>query len=37
MDTVKYTLILEPQSEKTIDYVLATFQGTRTQDWKTNL
>jgi hypothetical protein len=36
LDTVKYTLTLEPQSEKTIDYVLTTFQGTRQQDWKTN-
>jgi hypothetical protein len=36
MDTVKYTLTLEPQSEKTIEYVLTTFQGTRTADWKTN-
>jgi hypothetical protein len=36
LDTVKYTLTLDPQSEKTIDYVLTTFQGTRQQDWKTN-
>jgi hypothetical protein len=36
MDTVKYTLTLEPQSEKTIDYVLTTYQGVRTADWKTN-
>jgi hypothetical protein len=36
LDTVKYTLTLEPQSEKTIDYVLTTFQGARTADWKTN-
>jgi hypothetical protein len=34
LDTVKYTLTLEPQSEKTIEYVLTTFQGTRQQDWK---
>jgi hypothetical protein len=36
MDTIKYTLTLEPQSEKTIDYTLTQFQGTRQQDWKTN-
>jgi hypothetical protein len=36
LDTIKYTLTLEPQSEKTIDYVLTTFQGTRTADWKSN-
>jgi hypothetical protein len=36
LDTIKYTLTLEPQTEKTIDYVLTTFQGTRQQDWKTN-
>jgi hypothetical protein len=36
MDTVKYTLTLEPQSEKTIDYTVTLFQGTRQQDWKTN-
>jgi hypothetical protein len=36
LDTIKYTLTLEPQSEKTIDYVLTTFQGTRQQDWKAN-
>jgi hypothetical protein len=35
LDTVKYTLTMEPQSEKTIEYVLTTFQGTRTQDWRT--
>jgi len=36
MDTVKYTLVLEPQSEKAIDYILTTYQGVRTEDWKTN-
>ncbi|MEN6308557.1 MAG: hypothetical protein ABFD91_12470 [Anaerohalosphaeraceae bacterium] len=36
MDTVKYTLTLEPQSEKTMDYVLTTYQGVRTGDWKSN-
>jgi len=33
MDTVKYTLTLEPQSEQTIAYELTTYQGTRTEDW----
>jgi hypothetical protein len=36
MDTVKYTLALEPQSEKTIDYVLTTYQGVRTEQWREN-
>jgi hypothetical protein len=36
LDTIKYSLTLEPQSEKTLEYVLTTFQGTRQQDWKTN-
>jgi len=36
MDTVKYTLALEPQSEKTIDYVLTTYQGVRTEQWRGN-
>ncbi len=33
LDTVKYTLTLKPQSEKTIEYVLTFYQGTRTEDW----
>jgi hypothetical protein len=33
LDTVKYTLTLEPQSEKTIEYVLTFYQGVRTEDW----
>jgi hypothetical protein len=36
LDTVKYTLTMEPQSEKMIDYVLTTYQGVRTGDWKSN-
>ncbi len=36
LDTVKYTLTMEPQSEKTIDYILTTYLGVRTEDWKTN-
>ena len=35
LDTVKYTLTLEPQSEKIIEYSVTTYQGTRQQDWKT--
>ncbi|MEN8127463.1 MAG: DUF4139 domain-containing protein [Planctomycetota bacterium] len=31
--TVKYTLTLEPQSEKTLEYELTTCHGTRTEDW----
>ena len=33
LDTVKYTLTLEPQSETTLEYELTTYQGTRTEDW----
>jgi hypothetical protein len=33
MNSVKYTLILEPESEKTLEYELTTYQGTRTEDW----
>ena len=33
MNTVKYTLTLEPQSETTLEYELTTYQGTRTEDW----
>lgn len=32
MNTVKYTLTLEPQSEKTLEYVLTTYYGTRAED-----
>ena len=31
--SVKYTLTLEPESEKTLEYELTTYQGTRTEDW----
>lgn len=34
LDTVKYTLTLQPQSEQTIAYELTTYQGTRTEDWQ---
>ena len=33
LNTVKYTLTLEPESEQTIEYELTTYQGTRTEDW----
>ncbi len=33
LDTVKYTLTLKPESEKTVEYVLTTYNGTRTEDW----
>jgi len=33
LNSVKYTLTLEPQSEKTLEYELTTYQGTRTEDW----
>jgi hypothetical protein len=33
LNTVKYTLTLEPQSETTLEYELTTYIGTRTEDW----
>jgi len=33
LNTVKYTLTLEPQSEQTVEYELTTYHGTRTEDW----
>ena len=33
MNTVKYTLTLEPQSKQTLEYELTTYRGTRTEDW----
>ena len=33
MNTVKYTLELEPLTDKTIEYELTTYQGTRTEYW----
>jgi hypothetical protein len=33
LDTVKYTLTLEPETEKVIEYVLTTYQGSRTEEW----
>jgi len=34
LDTVKYTLMLEPKSEQTLEYELTTYQGTRAEDWQ---
>ena len=33
INTVKYTLTLEPQSKQTLEYELTTYRGTRTEDW----
>jgi hypothetical protein len=33
LDTVKYTLNLQPESEQTIAYELTTYQGSRAEDW----
>ncbi|MCL5280825.1 MAG: DUF4139 domain-containing protein [Planctomycetes bacterium] len=32
-DTVKFTLLLQPRSERKFQYTLTTYNGTRTQDW----
>jgi hypothetical protein len=34
LDTVEFTLVLEPRSEMTFEYVLRTYHGTRVEDWK---
>jgi hypothetical protein len=34
LDTVKFTLVLEPRTAKTFEYVLRTYHGTRAEDWK---
>jgi hypothetical protein len=34
LDTVKYTLVLEPQTKKTFEYELRLYQGTRQEDWR---
>jgi len=34
LDTVKYTLTLEPFSKKTFSYVVRLFQGRRQEDWR---
>ncbi len=33
LDTVKFTLILEPRSAKEFEYILATYHGVRQEDW----
>jgi len=33
LNSVKYTLTLEPESETTLEYELTTCHGTRTEDW----
>jgi len=33
MDTVEFTLLLQPRSERTFQYTLTTYNGTRTEDW----
>jgi len=34
LDTVKFTLVLEPRSKQAFEYVLRTYRGTREEDWK---
>jgi len=34
IDTVKFTLELKPRSAKKFEYVLRTYHGTRTDDWR---
>ncbi len=33
LDTVKFTLLMQPRSERAFQYTLTTYQGTRTEDW----
>jgi len=33
MDTVEFTLNLEPRSKQEFEYVLTTYHGTRRDDW----
>jgi hypothetical protein len=33
LDTVKFTLVLEPRSAKKFEYTLTTYQGVRQEDW----
>ena len=33
LDTVKFTLKLEPRSKKEFEYILTTYHGVRTEDW----
>ena len=34
LDTVKYTLVLEPRAAKSFEYVLRTYHGAREEDWR---
>ncbi len=34
MDTVEFTVLLPPRFERTFQYTLTTYQGTRTEDWE---
>lgn len=33
MDTVKFTVLLPPRSERSFQYTLTTYEGTRAEDW----
>ena len=33
-DTVKYTLELEPRSKRQFEYIVRTYRGERTNDWR---
>ncbi len=34
LDTVKYTILLDPHTKKEFQYVLRTYHGTREEDWQ---
>ncbi len=34
LDTVKYTILLDPHTKKQFQYVLRTYHGTREEDWQ---
>ena len=34
LDTVKYTILLDPHTKKEFQYVLRTYHGTREEDWR---
>jgi hypothetical protein len=34
LDTVKYTILLDPHTKKGFQYVLRTYHGTREEDWR---
>ncbi|MEN6337525.1 MAG: DUF4139 domain-containing protein [Phycisphaerales bacterium] len=33
VDTVKFTVLVQPRSERSFQYTLTTYQGTRAEDW----